>query len=87
MDDHVCLCFGVSRRKIVHFLNRERPQRVSQISECLSAGTGCGWCIPFLKKLHDQMLAGVESPDLPVSPEEYAARRARYRKTGQRDEP
>jgi NAD(P)H-nitrite reductase large subunit len=80
-DDHVCLCFHVSKRKIVNFCKRERPPCASQISDCLSAGTGCGWCIPFLKALHAQSLAGKDEPDLPLSPEEYAARRANYRAT------
>ena len=31
-------------------------------------------------------MEGVEEPDLPVSPEEYAKRRAKYRKTGEREE-
>ena len=84
--DNVCLCFRVSKRKIVNFLKRERPQHASAISECLSAGTGCQWCVPFLKKLHQQVIDGVEEPDLPVSPEEYARRRAKYRKTGERED-
>ena len=86
-DDLVCLCFRVSKRKIVNFCRREKPAVASQISECLSAGTGCQWCVPFLKKLHEQTLAGQEDPDLPVAPQEYAARRASYRKTGKRDAP
>ncbi len=85
-DDHVCLCFHVSKRKIVNFCRRERPAVASLISECLSAGTGCQWCVPFIKKLHTQVMDGVEDPDLPVSPQEYASRRANYRKTGERDE-
>ena len=84
-DDHVCLCFHVSKRKIVNFCNREKPKFASVISTCLSAGTGCGWCIPFLKRLHEQCAAGESDPDLPVSPEEYAQKRARYRKTGERE--
>jgi len=84
-DDHVCLCFHVSKRKIVNFLRRERPEKASRISECLSAGTGCQWCVPFLKKLHQQVMDGVEEPDLPIAPAEYAARRSRYRSTGQRE--
>ena len=84
-DDHVCLCFHVSKRKIVNFCKRERPVHASMISECLSAGTGCQWCVPFLRKLHEQVMGGVEEPDLPVSPEEYAKKRARYRKTGSRE--
>ena len=83
-DDHVCLCFRVSRRKLVNFMERERPTVASQLSECLGAGTGCQWCVPFLRRLHAQWERG-EVPDLPVSPEEYASRRARYRATGTRD--
>lgn len=85
-DDNVCLCFHVSKRKIVNFCKRERPQFASLISECLSAGTGCGWCVPFLKCLHEQSLAGVEDPDLTHSPEEYAKKRASFRATGKREE-
>ena len=77
-DDHVCLCFHVSLRKIANFIAREEPRVASQISECLGAGTGCQWCVPFLKKLHALHLEG-KPMDLPTSPEEYAARRARYR--------
>ena len=84
-DDLVCLCFRVSKRKIVNFCKREKPVYASQISECLSAGTGCQWCVPFLRRLHEQAVAGVQDPDLPVSPEEYAHRRASYRQTGKRD--
>jgi bacterioferritin-associated ferredoxin len=51
-DDIVCYCFHVNRRKIETFCNVEKPQVASQISDCLSAGTGCGWCVPMLKKIH-----------------------------------
>lgn len=84
-DDHVCLCFRVSQRKIVNYCKREKPAVASLVSECLGAGTGCGWCIPYLKKLHQQSLDGVEQPDLPVSPEVYAEQRGKYRKTGERE--
>ncbi len=85
-DDHVCLCFHVSKRKIVNFCKRENPPVPSLISDCLSAGTGCGWCVPFIKSLHEQVRRGEAEPDLPFSPAEYARRRAGYRKTGQREE-
>lgn len=84
-DDQVCLCFRVSLRKIRTYLNREDPPVASLISECLSAGTGCQWCVPFLKHLHDQHQRG-ETPDLRISPQEYASSRGAYRKTGRRDE-
>lgn len=83
-DDHVCLCFGVSKRKIVNYCKRQRPPVASLISDCLSAGTGCGWCVPFLEKLHRQTMKGHEHPDLPIAPLEYAKQRADYRKTGER---
>lgn len=84
-DDLVCLCFGVSKRKIVHFIRRRRPARPSQISECLSAGTGCGWCVPFIANLYRQVTAGSSDPDLPISPAQYAKRRSRYRRSGQHE--
>ncbi len=85
-DDHVCLCFHVSLRKLRHYLERERPAVPSQLSDCLGAGTGCQWCVPFLKNLHQQFERG-ETPDLPVAPADYAARRSQYkadRKAAQR---
>lgn len=78
-DDHVCLCFRVSLRKITNFVAREDPPVASRIADCLGAGTGCQWCVPFLRKLHEQHRAG-EEMGLPVGPEEYAKRRAAYRK-------
>jgi bacterioferritin-associated ferredoxin len=84
-DDHVCLCFRVSLRKLRNHIAREDPPVASLVSECLGAGTGCQWCVPFLKKLHAQHQAG-EPMDLPVSPAEYAARRSTYRRTGDRPE-
>ena len=83
-DDHICLCFRVSQRKLVTYLNRERPTVPSQLSDCLGAGTGCHWCVPFLEELHRQWAAG-ETPNLDESPETYAARRKAFHKTGRRD--
>jgi bacterioferritin-associated ferredoxin len=85
LDDHVCLCFRVSLRKLIHFMNRCRPAVPSQLSECLGAGTGCHWCVPFLKRLHGQWQRG-EQPGLAVPPEHYARRRAAYHRTGRRDD-
>ena len=82
--DHVCLCFRVSLHKIQGYLAREDPPVASLISECLGAGTGCQWCVPFLKHLHSEHQAGRE-PDLRISPEEYIQARVRYRASGERD--
>ncbi len=85
-DDHVCLCFHVSQRKLCNYLRRESPAVASQLSECLGAGTGCGWCVPFLKQLHTQWAAGDE-PALKVAPESYAARRDVYRQRKRTNQP
>lgn len=53
-DDEICLCFHVSRRKIVNFIRVENVQKVGQLAECFGAGTGCGWCRPYLQRLFDQ---------------------------------
>lgn len=84
-DDEVCLCFHVSLRKVRGFLARENPPVASLISECLGAGTGCQWCVPFLKHLHACHTAS-KPVDLRVSPEEYARSRLTFHKTHERDE-
>jgi bacterioferritin-associated ferredoxin len=81
-DDEVCLCFHVSLRKIRAYLQRENPPVASLISECLSAGTGCQWCVPFLRHLHAEHRRG-NTPDLRVSPEQYATDRLVYHKDPQ----
>jgi len=53
-DDEICFCFHVSLRKVKNFCRIERPRVASQISQCLSAGTGCGWCRPMLRRIHQQ---------------------------------
>ncbi|MGA1707868.1 MAG: (2Fe-2S)-binding protein, partial [Phycisphaerales bacterium] len=83
-DDEVCLCFHVSLRKLANFIRRTEPKVPSQISECLGAGTGCRWCVPFLEKLHRQWKDG-EPISLPIAPAEYAKRRARYRSQSRRE--
>ena len=85
LDDHVCLCHRVSLRKLINHMDRQRPTVASQLSECLGAGTGCHWCVPFLKRLHGQWQRG-EQPDLPFSPQSYAQRRSAYHRCGSRDE-
>lgn len=52
-EDDVCLCFHVTLAKVEAYLRREDPPVASLISECLGAGTGCGWCVPQLEKLHE----------------------------------
>jgi NAD(P)H-nitrite reductase large subunit len=97
-DDLICYCYHVPLGKLVNFARRLRPQRASQMSQCLGAGTGCGWCIPILKRIHARCAAdpGAEEhttraaepeacPEdlwLVMTPEEYAAARQQYRQSG-----
>ncbi|MBX3362177.1 MAG: (2Fe-2S)-binding protein [Phycisphaeraceae bacterium] len=83
-DDKVCLCFHVSLRKLRTYLRVHNPTVPSLLSECFGAGTGCQWCVPFLKHLHAQHQQGIE-PDLNVSPEQYTKARLSFHKSGERD--
>jgi len=75
-DDRICYCFRVSLRKLVNYARRERPARASQMSGCLDAGTGCGWCVPFLEKIRADPDGFVLDE---LTPDEYARARADYR--------
>jgi bacterioferritin-associated ferredoxin len=61
-DDEVCFCFHVTLRKVRSFCRVEKPQVASQISQCLSAGTGCGWCRPMLRRIHRQECPDAKEP-------------------------
>ena len=81
------------RRKLVNWVRLHAPVVPSQLSECGGAGTGCGWCIPFLKQIFRQgtETGGSEPPSAEgaalesLSPEEYARLRARIREGGEGD--
>ncbi len=75
-DDHLCLCFHVTKRKVVQYIRVNKPTVASQLSQCYGAGTGCGWCRPYLQRLMEQ--ANPESIELPDR-ESYAADRKEYR--------
>ena len=84
LDDKICYCYHVPLRKLLSYARREKLQRPSQMSECLGAGTGCGWCIPILKRIYEQTrlerdaVQSEETIELSMTPEEYAAARASY---------
>jgi bacterioferritin-associated ferredoxin len=82
-DDDVCLCFHVSQRKLANFIKREKPAVASKLSECLGAGTGCQWCVPYLESMWKQWQDG-EEPGLESSPEDYALERREFHKSGKR---
>jgi NAD(P)H-nitrite reductase large subunit len=81
-DAKICYCFHVTKRKLLNFLRINRPKVASQLSECGGAGTGCGWCIPFLKQLHRQAVAGGQTELECLTPAEYERRRAAYVRAG-----
>lgn len=87
LDDELCLCFHVTQRKVLNFIRVERPQRAGQLSECFGAGTGCGWCRPFLRRLFADASPGALSEEassegpLPAV-QEYARGRSRFIREG-----
>jgi bacterioferritin-associated ferredoxin len=82
LNEELCLCFHVTKRKVINFLRVEKPRRAGQLSECFGAGTGCGWCRPYLNKLFEAAAAsGTVEPDLP-SAADYALQRGRYVREG-----
>jgi len=81
LDDTICYCFHISKRKIVNFCRVHRPKRASQISECGGAGTGCGWCVAYLKRYFaESQQAGQGDEHLNAT--DYAAQRAAYIRAG-----
>ncbi|MEP3477911.1 MAG: (2Fe-2S)-binding protein [Fuerstiella sp.] len=82
-DDKLCYCFHVTKRKVENFIRIHQPSVPSQISECGGAGTGCGWCVPFLKRCFEA--AENQQSDFPTA-EEYESARTTYIRNGkQRD--
>jgi len=83
LDDKLCYCFHVTQRKVVNYIRLNQPKVPSQLSECGGAGTGCGWCVPFLKKLFNAESDNPESA-VEVTAEEYATQRASYISAGKK---
>ena len=83
LDDKLCLCFHVTKRKVVNFIRIHEPRVPSQVSNCGGAGTGCGWCVPFLKRLFEEQRRGDVAADVPEpTAAEYARERAGYIRAG-----
>ena len=84
-DDKLCYCFHVTKRKIINYLRLRQPTVPSQLSDCGGAGTGCGWCVPFLKKCFDAAAQKTEvSDDDQLTADEYAAQRSAYIAAGKK---
>lgn len=82
LDDELCLCFHVSKRKVINFIRVEKPSRPGQLAECFGAGTGCGWCRTYLRRLFDEYHGTPASDELEPSAAEYARGRAHYVRAG-----
>ena len=82
LDDEICYCFHVTKRKILQYLRVKKPRRASLVSECGGAGTGCGWCRPFLEKYWRQAVEGGQIEPDDMTPEKYARLRAGYVRAG-----
>ncbi|MFE9743344.1 nitrite reductase large subunit NirB [Saccharothrix saharensis] len=50
-DAQVCSCHAVTKQHIVDVVNSGEAVDVPGIKACTKAGTGCGSCVPMLKKL------------------------------------
>ncbi len=87
LDSKVCYCFHVTKRKLLNFLRREKPRVASQLSQCGGAGTGCGWCVPFLKQLFQQAVEGGTTEFERLTPAEYERLRADYIRAGNGNPP
>ncbi|MBB5807795.1 nitrite reductase (NADH) large subunit [Saccharothrix ecbatanensis] len=57
-DAQVCSCHAVTKQQIVDVVNSGDAVDVPGIKACTKAGTGCGSCVPMLKKLLSE--CGVE---------------------------
>jgi bacterioferritin-associated ferredoxin len=82
LDDEICLCFHVSKRKVLNFIRVEKPRRAGQLSECFGAGTGCGWCRSMLQTYFDAAVQGGVTNLVEPTPQEYAQQRAKYVRAG-----
>ncbi|MFO0975027.1 MAG: (2Fe-2S)-binding protein [Planctomycetaceae bacterium] len=80
-DDKLCYCFHVTQRKVQNFIRLHQPRVPSEISECGGAGTGCGWCVPFLRKLFDAAKAN-ETATIEIDADFYERERAEYVRAG-----
>jgi bacterioferritin-associated ferredoxin len=81
-NEELCLCFHVTQRKVANFIRIEKPRRVGQLSECFGAGTGCGWCRPFLQRMFEAAQEQGKMPAELPSAAEYAEQRSKYVRTG-----
>lgn len=81
-DDELCLCFHVTRRKVENYLRIEKPVAPAQLADCYGAGTGCGWCRPFLCKLFEASKQKEPVADALPDAQSYASGRGNHVREG-----
>lgn len=82
LDDELCLCFHVSKRKVMNFIRVEKPLAASQLSECFGAGTGCGWCRTYMTHLFNCIEHGGDAESGEPSAKQHAEGRSQYVRDG-----
>ncbi|HEY5314577.1 MAG TPA: (2Fe-2S)-binding protein [Pirellulales bacterium] len=80
LDDEVCLCFHVTKRKLLNYIRVEKPRRAGQLADCFGAGTGCGWCRTYLRRMFAERNAPAAAPD--IDPQQHAQGRSAYVRSG-----
>lgn len=78
LNDTICYCFHITKRKILNHLRIHQPRVASQLSDCGGAGTGCGWCVSYLKRYFEESKAGNSTRADALTPADYARLRAAY---------
>jgi len=72
------LLFPCEQAEIVNYIRIHKLRRPSQVSQCGGAGTGCGWCVSYLKRYFEEAAGSDERDADAITPEEYAQQRAAY---------
>jgi assimilatory nitrate reductase catalytic subunit len=47
----VCACFSVGKKTILNAIQEQKLDSVEAVGACLKAGTGCGSCIPEIRRI------------------------------------
>ncbi|CAG0124253.1 assimilatory nitrate reductase catalytic subunit [Rhodocyclaceae bacterium] len=47
----VCACFGVGEKTILNTIQEQGLDSVEAVGKCLKAGTGCGSCVPEIRRM------------------------------------